>query len=290
MSGSSDLSDLRRDYDRGALTREDLEARDDKKGQVWFATIRKPGRPAEAVVAEAVEHAVRNFPWPKSMRWGAGSLRWVRPLHSILCVLTDEAGSEIVPFEIDGIVSGDTTEGHRFMAPGRFSVTNFEDYAAKLKRAKVILSADQRAEHEAQRAGRVEAAQRGRADLGAGQVGGHHQRWHEHHGRQHAERHPGTDAIDLEQRAKQRPLVRRREAVQNLGVLAHQQMRMQEDVGPDFRQVEKCRHRCLDLIADAAALDDDMRRMLGSQPTVQRTDHRSPAIRFAVPSRARRRR
>ncbi|MGP1355743.1 glycine--tRNA ligase subunit beta, partial [Roseicyclus sp.] len=83
---------------------------------------------------------------PKSMRWGAGSLRWVRPLHSILCILTTEAGAEVVPFEIDGIASGDTTEGHRFMAPGRFAVTSFEDYARKLKAAHVILSAEDRAE------------------------------------------------------------------------------------------------------------------------------------------------
>jgi glycyl-tRNA synthetase beta chain len=97
-------------------------------------------------VAEVVPQVVRDFPWPKSMRWGSGSLRWVRPLHSILCILTTEAGAEVVPFEIGGIVSGDTTEGHRFMAPGRFAVTSFEDYARKLKTAHVILSAEERAE------------------------------------------------------------------------------------------------------------------------------------------------
>jgi glycyl-tRNA synthetase beta chain len=89
---------------------------------------------------------IRTFPWPKSMRWGAGSLRWVRPLHSILCILTDEAGATVVPFEVDGIAAGDTTEGHRFMAPGRFSVTSFEDYEAKLRAGRVILSAEARAE------------------------------------------------------------------------------------------------------------------------------------------------
>ena len=134
------------------LSKDQLEARDDKKGQVWFAVIEKPGRPAAQVIAEAVVETLRNFPWPKSMRWGAGSLRWVRPLHSILCLLSDEAGTEVVPFEIDGIVSGDTTEGHRFMAPGRFRVSGFEDYVAKLAEAKVILDADERAariEHDA---------------------------------------------------------------------------------------------------------------------------------------------
>jgi glycyl-tRNA synthetase beta chain len=128
------------------LAREDLEARDDKKGQVWFAKITKQGRPASEIVAEVVPQVIRTFPWPKSMRWGAGSLRWVRPLHSILCILTDEAGATVVPFEVDGIAAGDTTEGHRFMAPGRFSVTSFEDYEAKLRAGRVILSAEARAE------------------------------------------------------------------------------------------------------------------------------------------------
>ncbi len=134
------------------LTKDQLEARDDKKGQVWFAVIEKPGRPAAEVIAEAVTDTVRNFPWPKSMRWGAGTLRWVRPLHSILCILHDEHGPEVVPFEIDGIASGDNTEGHRFLAPGRFPVRGFEDYVHKLAGAKVILDPAERAariEHDA---------------------------------------------------------------------------------------------------------------------------------------------
>ncbi|CUH61092.1 glycine--tRNA ligase subunit beta [Thalassobacter stenotrophicus] len=128
------------------LAKDQLEARDDKKGQVWFAVIEKPGRPAAEIIAELVPDVVRNFPWPKSMRWGAGSLRWVRPLHTILCILTDEAGAEVVPFSVDTITSGDTTRGHRFMAPDAFSVTSFEDYAAKLKRAHVVLEAAERAD------------------------------------------------------------------------------------------------------------------------------------------------
>ena len=129
------------------LTKDQLQARDDKKVQVWFATIEKPGRPAAEIVAEVLETTVRTFPWPKSMRWGAGSLRWVRPLHSILCILTDEAGAEVVPLEIDGIAAGDTTRGHRFMAPDAVRVTGFDDYVSKLKSAKVILSPAERAEH-----------------------------------------------------------------------------------------------------------------------------------------------
>ncbi len=135
-------------FARGAgLARDALEVRDDKKGQVYVAQIARPGRPAAEIVAEVLEAAIRGFPWPKSMRWGAGSLRWVRPLHSILCILTDEAGASVVPMEVDGIAAGDTTEGHRFMVPGRFSVSGFEDYEAKLKRAKVMLHADERAGH-----------------------------------------------------------------------------------------------------------------------------------------------
>ncbi len=130
------------------LTKDQLQARDDKKGQVWFAVVEKPGREAAEIVAEVLERTVRNFPWPKSMRWGEGSLRWVRPLHSILCILTDQAGeAAVVPVEVDGIVAGDTTRGHRFMAPDAFRVSSFDDYAAKLKRAHVILSAEERAEH-----------------------------------------------------------------------------------------------------------------------------------------------
>lgn len=129
------------------LTQDQLEARDDKKGQVWFAVIDKPGRAASEIVAEVLEQTVRNFPWAKSMRWGTGTLRWVRPLHSILCILTDEAGAQMVDLDIDGIKAGDTTQGHRFMAPDVFSVTSFDDYAAKLKRAKVVLDPAERAEH-----------------------------------------------------------------------------------------------------------------------------------------------
>jgi glycyl-tRNA synthetase beta chain len=133
---------------RGAgVTREDLEVRDEKKGQVYFATITRPGRPASEIVAEELEKLIRNFPWPKSMRWGEGSLRWVRPLHSILCILTgDDGEAQVVEMKVDGIRAGNTTRGHRFMAPDAFSVASFEDYAAKLKRAHVVLDANERAE------------------------------------------------------------------------------------------------------------------------------------------------
>lgn len=133
---------------RGAgVTRDQLEQREDKKGAFYYANVTTPGRPAEVIVAEVLEKTVRGFPWPKSMRWGAGSLRWVRPLHRILCILTDETGDRVVDLDIDGIRAGRTTEGHRFMGRGAFDVTSFADYETRLKRAHVILSAQERAEH-----------------------------------------------------------------------------------------------------------------------------------------------
>ena len=132
---------------RGAgVAREDLEVRPDKKGEVYFARIHRAGRPAAEIVAEVLEAVIRGFPWPKSMRWGEGTLRWVRPLHRILCVLTGPEGAEVVPLEVDGIRAGDVTEGHRFMAPGEIRVSSFDDYQAKLKRAFVMLDPEERAE------------------------------------------------------------------------------------------------------------------------------------------------
>ena len=121
-----------------------LQIRDEKKGQAYYAVIEKPGRAAPQIIAEVLEQTIRNFPWPKSMRWGAGNLRWVRPLHSILCLLSDEGGGEVVPLTVDGIVAGNTTGGHRFLAPNRFAVTGFDDYAAQLRRNHVILDSAER--------------------------------------------------------------------------------------------------------------------------------------------------
>lgn len=133
---------------RGAgLSKDQLEVRDEKKGQVYFATIEKPGRPAADIIAELLEHAIRNFPWPKSMRWGSGSLRWVRPLHSIICVLNDDVDATVVPVNIDGIESGNQTMGHRFMSSGApITVSGFDDYAASLKKQHVILDPEERAQ------------------------------------------------------------------------------------------------------------------------------------------------
>ncbi|WP_412504812.1 glycine--tRNA ligase subunit beta [Roseovarius sp. SYSU LYC5161] len=134
---------------RGAgVGRDELEIREEKKGRVYFATITRPGRAADEIVAEVLEQVIRQFPWAKSMRWGTGSLRWVRPLHSILCILTDDSGeARVVPLEIDGIKAGNTTEGHRFMGARRFEVASFDEYRARLKRDKVLLDPAERADH-----------------------------------------------------------------------------------------------------------------------------------------------
>ena len=130
---------------RGAgVSRDQLKRRDEKKGTVFYLLIEKPGRPASDIVCEVLGQVIRNFPWPKSMRWGGGVLRWVRPLRAILCVLSDESGVEIVPFEIDGIVASDLTYGHRFMAPGVLRVTSFDAYKAALRRAYVMLDPAER--------------------------------------------------------------------------------------------------------------------------------------------------
>jgi glycyl-tRNA synthetase beta chain len=121
------------------LTRDQLVERDG----VLFAVISSRGRATADLIPDMVEEIVRGFPWPKSMRWGTGTLRWVRPLKRILC-LFDGA---VVPFAVDGIVSGDVTEGHRFMGSSQpFAVTDFADYRAKLEADFVLLdAADRRA-------------------------------------------------------------------------------------------------------------------------------------------------
>ncbi|MET4213596.1 glycine--tRNA ligase subunit beta [Bradyrhizobium sp. LA2.1] len=117
----------------------------DPKGDFYIALIEKPGRDAIDVLAEILPVIIRTFPWPKSMRWGArsgkpGSLSWVRPLHAITATFGPETEEpDVVKFSVDGIETGQTTYGHRFMAPAAINVRRFEDYEAKLKAAKVIL-------------------------------------------------------------------------------------------------------------------------------------------------------
>ncbi len=119
------------------LTRDQLVERDG----VWFAEIARRGRPTPDIIAEMVEQVVRGFPWAKSMTWGVGKLRWVRPLRRILCTFD----GEVVPLVIEGIESGDLSEGHRFMGSGRpFRARTFDAYAEALVAERVVLEADER--------------------------------------------------------------------------------------------------------------------------------------------------
>ncbi|CAN7188058.1 glycine--tRNA ligase subunit beta [Neorhizobium tomejilense] len=135
---------------------------DPKKGDFYVAVIARPGRPAEEIIAEVMPGIIRNFPWPKSMRWGAASmpkgarfagidgkgpesLRWVRPLQSIVCVFGPEHDeTQVIPFEIDGLTASNITYGHRFHAPAAITVRRFDDYVTSLEKAKVMLDADRR--------------------------------------------------------------------------------------------------------------------------------------------------
>jgi glycyl-tRNA synthetase beta chain len=123
---------------------------DPKKGDFYVAVISKPGRGAEEIVAEVMPGIIKDFPWPKSMRWGKassqpGALRWVRPLQSIVCTFgTEHEETVVIPFEIDGLVASNVTYGHRFHAPEAITVKRFDDYVASLEKAKVILDADRR--------------------------------------------------------------------------------------------------------------------------------------------------
>jgi len=129
-----------------ALSEADV-VKDEKKGDYYVARTKKPGRKAAEIIAEVVTETVGQFPWPKSMRFNrlldnGSELRWVRPLHSIVCLL----GGKVVPFEIAGIKSGKTTSGHRFLGNERFAVKDFADYEKQLKKHKVILDAASRVE------------------------------------------------------------------------------------------------------------------------------------------------
>ncbi len=128
---------------RGAGLTDISQARivEDKKGVAsYVADIVKPGRAAAEVIAEIVPEIIRAFPWPKSMRWGDGDLRWVRPLKRILCAFD----RQLVAFEVGGIASGLETEGHRIHGSGPFVAKDFDDYVAGLARNGVVLDSAER--------------------------------------------------------------------------------------------------------------------------------------------------
>jgi glycyl-tRNA synthetase beta chain len=129
------------------LSKDQLTSRADGKATFFYANIEQKGRPSADVVAEIIPAVVRSFAWPKSMRWGErsrtmDSLRWVRPLQSIICLLD----GEVVPFDIDGLRSGNVTRGHRFISNSAFSVSSFDDYRTKLRLGRVIIDSEERAQ------------------------------------------------------------------------------------------------------------------------------------------------
>lgn len=131
----------------GLMSVDQCETRTDKKGAYYIAMIEEKGRDTSEIIAEMIPSIVHAFPWPKAMRWGVASgsdksLKWVRPLKSVLCTFNDE----VVDFEIGNIKSGDKTAGHRFMAPEEIQVRNFEAYYAALSSARVVLDSTARAE------------------------------------------------------------------------------------------------------------------------------------------------
>jgi glycyl-tRNA synthetase beta chain len=132
----------------GLASLNDCQIVNDSKGDYYLARTERAGRSAASIVAAAAPEIVRKFPWPKSMRWGTSRIRWVRPLHSILCIL----GGEPVEFEVDGIKSGDITYGHRFLSgekatqPKSLRIASVADYSKALLHAKVVDTGGRRAE------------------------------------------------------------------------------------------------------------------------------------------------
>ncbi|WP_416909086.1 MAG: glycine--tRNA ligase subunit beta [Polymorphobacter sp.] len=122
------------------LTRDQLEARDTGKGEVLFAVIHREGRSAADILSDIIPAIITAFDWPKSMRWGSGSARWVRPLTQIVALL----GSDVVPASVHGLTTGRTTRGHRIHAPGPLDIESADRYAAQLRAANVIVDSAER--------------------------------------------------------------------------------------------------------------------------------------------------
>jgi glycyl-tRNA synthetase beta chain len=119
---------------------DECEIRDTARGEFYFAVVKQPGRPSAAVLSELIKTAIAELPWPKSMRYPASDLRWVRPLTSVLCLFD----GKIVPVALDRVPVGRTTRGHRFLAPREISVEDAAEYLEKLRQARVVLDQDQR--------------------------------------------------------------------------------------------------------------------------------------------------
>ena len=126
----------------GLASIDQAEIRDTDKGQTYFAVKKVPGQPTEAVLGKAVVDAIDTLPWPKSMRWADGRRRWVRPLAGILAILDGKIVA--LPSETDLPAAGNSTVGHRFLGPERFTVASFADYERRLAEHHVVLDREKR--------------------------------------------------------------------------------------------------------------------------------------------------
>jgi glycyl-tRNA synthetase beta chain len=126
---------------RGAgVARSALEERDTGKGRFLFAVVKRQGRDAGAVISEVLERALRALPWPKSMRWGEHEIRWVRPLHGLLC----RFDGRTLPVRLGPVAAGETTRGHRFLSPGDIKIASGDDYVRALAEASVVVDPEER--------------------------------------------------------------------------------------------------------------------------------------------------
>ena len=142
------------------VKKQDLTVKETPKGRFYFATLSHKGRPTADVLKDAVSAMLASFPWPKSMRWAERKEHWVRPLHAVVCLFD----GKVVPVEFAGVKSGDTTYGHRFLAPEAVTIANFADYQKKMRDAFVLVFPEERKKLILERA-RVLAKQEGYALL-----------------------------------------------------------------------------------------------------------------------------
>ena len=116
-----------------------LVIKKEKKGEFYYAILEKKSQPSTKVISEILSRIIKSFPWPKSMRWGSGNFKWVRPLHSIICLMSYESEYKILSLGFDDISSSNTSVGHRFLAPKKFTVSSFDDYQKKIRQRYVII-------------------------------------------------------------------------------------------------------------------------------------------------------
>ena len=128
------------------VARDALEKRGEGTKAAWFAIREIPARTLDEMLTEILPEAIRAVRWPKSMRWGRGNFRWVRPLRGILCIISEGARSRPVALDIEGIPCGAVTRGHPQLAPKEFAVESVDSYKSQLRKAKVILRAEDRRE------------------------------------------------------------------------------------------------------------------------------------------------